>query len=44
MFPNGLLTTQDPRGKLKERISYSKTGDVWIDKSGNYEIGFITEQ
>jgi tetratricopeptide (TPR) repeat protein len=42
MFLNGLLTTQDPRGKLKERISYSKIEDEWIDKSGNYKIGFIT--
>jgi tetratricopeptide (TPR) repeat protein len=42
MFQNGLLTTQDPGGRTKERISFSKIGDRWIDKSGNYEIGFPT--
>jgi hypothetical protein len=42
MFSNGLLTTQEPQGRSKERISYSKTGDIWIDKTGNYEIRFVT--
>jgi hypothetical protein len=42
VFSDGSLTTQEPLGKLKERISYSKTGDTWIDKTGTYEIGFST--
>jgi tetratricopeptide (TPR) repeat protein len=42
MFPDGVLTTQEPLGRSKERISYSKTGDTWIDKTGNYEIRFTT--
>ena len=42
MFSNGVLTTQDPSGRSKDIIKYSKTGDTWIAKSGNYEIGFIT--
>jgi len=42
MFIDDVLTTQDPLGRSKERISYSKKGDTWIDKTGSYEIGFIT--
>jgi hypothetical protein len=41
-YENKLLTTQDPQGRSKERISYSRVGDKWIDKTGSYEIGFIT--
>ena len=40
MFTDGSLTTQEPTGKSKERIVYLKKGDIWIDKTGNYEIGF----
>jgi transglutaminase-like putative cysteine protease len=42
MFDNSTLTTQDPLGRSKDRISYYKSGDSWIDKSGSYEIGFIS--
>jgi hypothetical protein len=42
MFSDGILTTQDPTGRSKEILKYSKTGDTWIDNSGKYEIGFIT--
>ena len=42
MFNDGALTTQEPLGRSKDRISYLKTGDSWIDKTGSYEIGFIT--
>jgi transglutaminase-like putative cysteine protease len=41
-FSDGVLTTQDPSGRSNEKIEYSKTGETWIDKSGKYEIGFIT--
>ncbi|MBS1231953.1 MAG: hypothetical protein H6R35_791, partial [Bacteroidetes bacterium] len=41
LFSEGVLTTQEPLGRSKERISYSKTGDSWIDNTGSYEIGFI---
>jgi tetratricopeptide (TPR) repeat protein len=40
MLSEGILTTQEPLGRSKERISYSKTGDTWIDKTGSYEIRF----
>ena len=43
MFDNGALTTQEPLGRSKDRISYFKPGDFWIDKTGSYEIGFITD-
>ncbi|MFH0842194.1 MAG: transglutaminase domain-containing protein [Bacteroidota bacterium] len=42
MFDNGALTTQEPPGRSKGRISYLKTGDSWIDKTGLYQISFIT--
>ena len=42
MFEAGTLTTQEPLGRSKDRISYLKTGDIWIDKTGSYEIGFTT--
>jgi tetratricopeptide (TPR) repeat protein len=42
LFDNNGITTQEPFGKSKERISYTRTGDTWIDKSGNYEISFAT--
>jgi len=42
MFDDGALTTQEPLGRSKDRISYLKTGDSWIDETGSYEIGFIT--
>jgi tetratricopeptide (TPR) repeat protein len=42
MFRDGVLTTQEPLGRSKERIRYSKTGEKWIDNTGSYEIGFIT--
>jgi hypothetical protein len=42
MFSNGLLTTRDPMGKSKETFHYTKEGDNWVDKSGTYQIGFIT--
>lgn len=40
MFSDRVLTTQDPLGKLKERITYAKTGDTWTDRKGVYEIRF----
>ncbi|OFY68088.1 MAG: hypothetical protein A2V64_08665 [Bacteroidetes bacterium RBG_13_43_22] len=40
MFEAGTLTTQDPLGRSKDRITYFKKGDIWIDKSGSYEIRF----
>ena len=40
MFSDRVLTTQDPLGKSKERITYAKTGDTWTDRKGVYEIGF----
>lgn len=40
MFQDGVLTTQEPLGRSKERIGYMKMEDHWIDKSGTYEIGF----
>jgi tetratricopeptide (TPR) repeat protein len=40
MFSDRVLTTQDPFGKSKERITYAKTGDTWTDRKGVYEIGF----
>jgi len=42
VFDENGMTTQEPLGKSKERISYTKTGDTWIDKTGNYEISFVT--
>ena len=42
LFSDGSLNTQEPLGKSKNRISYSKTGDTWIDETGTYEIGFIS--
>jgi len=42
LFSDGSLNTQEPLGKSKNRISYSKTGDAWIDETGTYEIGFIS--
>ena len=42
LFSDGSLNTQEPLGKSKNRISYSKTGDSWIDETGTYEIGFIS--
>jgi len=42
IFDNSTLTTEDPRGRSKDKISYYKSGDSWIDKSGSFEIGFIT--
>jgi tetratricopeptide (TPR) repeat protein len=42
MFDENGMTTQEPLGRSKERISYTKTGDTWIDKTGNYEISFVT--
>lgn len=41
MFIDGLLTTQEPQGRSKERISYFREGNKWIDKTGSYEISFI---
>ncbi|MCU0461012.1 MAG: tetratricopeptide repeat protein [Bacteroidales bacterium] len=41
MFDNGALTTQEPLGRSKGRVSYLKTGDSWIDKTGSYQIAFI---
>jgi hypothetical protein len=43
MFHDGVLTTQEPLGRSKERISYSKVDNTWIDKTGNYEIGFTPD-
>ena len=40
MLSEGILTTPEPFGRSKEKISYSKTGDTWTDKTGSYEIGF----
>jgi predicted transcriptional regulator with HTH domain len=42
MFSDRVLTTQDPRGKSKERITYAKTGDTWTDRESVYEIGFAS--
>lgn len=42
-FKKGILTTNDPLGKSKEIVSYAKIGDTWTDKTGSYEIGFITD-
>ena len=42
IFDNSTLTTEDPRGSSNDRISYYKSGDSWIDNSGSFEIGFIT--
>jgi len=42
LFSEGSLNTQEPLGKSKNKISYSKTGDAWIDETGTYEIGFIS--
>jgi hypothetical protein len=39
-FAGKELTTQDPLGRSKERISYSFNGSEWTDKSGNYELVF----
>ena len=41
MFDKNGMTTQEPLGRSKERISYTKIGDTWIDKTGNYEISFV---
>ncbi len=41
IFDNTTLTTEDPLKRSKDRISYYKSGDSWIDKSGSFEIGFI---
>ncbi|HBC79407.1 MAG TPA: hypothetical protein DCZ51_12295 [Bacteroidales bacterium] len=41
MFDKNGMTTQEPLGRLKERIAYTKTGDIWIDRAGNYEISFV---
>ncbi|OFY66631.1 MAG: hypothetical protein A2V64_02545 [Bacteroidetes bacterium RBG_13_43_22] len=43
MFSDGILTTQDPLARTTDRITYFKKGDVWIDKSGSYEVGFISD-
>ena len=42
-FEKGMLTTNDPVGKSKGKISYTKNGDAWSDKTGAYEIAFINE-
>ena len=42
MAADGILTTQDPTRRSKERISYLEEGDKWTDSSGNYELKFIT--
>jgi transglutaminase-like putative cysteine protease len=42
LFSDGSMKTQEPLGKSKNRISYSKTGDSWIDETGTYEIVFIS--
>ena len=41
-FSNGQLTTLDPMGKSGETFYYIKEGEKWIDKSGTYQLGFIT--
>lgn len=41
MLNDGILTTQDPLGRSKERISYMKSGNTWIDNTGSYEIAFL---
>ena len=40
MFDGGVMTTQDPHGRTKERIRYARKGDCWIDEKGIYEITF----
>jgi len=42
LFDKNGMTTQEPLGKSKERISYTRTADTWIDETGNYEISFVT--
>jgi TolA-binding protein len=42
MLTSGVLTTQDPLGRSKERISYWNKGNSWIDNTGTFEIGFTT--
>ena len=41
MFSKGVLFTQDPTGRSKEQLVYSKNGDIWTDKTGTYQIAFI---
>ena len=40
VFDGGVITTQDPHGRTKERIRYARKGDSWIDEKGIYEISF----
>lgn len=42
-FSEGILTTNEPLGRSKERISYSLTGDTWTDETGSYEISFVSD-
>ena len=41
-FSDGVMTTQEPLGKSKEMIYYSKMADTWVDRTGTYQIGFVT--
>lgn len=42
-FSDGVLISNDPLGKFKGIIRYTNTGETWTEKSGSYEIGFITD-
>jgi tetratricopeptide (TPR) repeat protein len=42
MFSNGLLITRDPRGISKDTLYFLKEGDTWVEKTGIYQLGFIT--
>ena len=41
MADGGMLTTQDPAGESKDRISYMKEGDKWIDVAGRNILEFV---
>jgi len=42
MFSKGLLTTRDPRGISKDTLYFLKEGDTWEEKTGIYQLAFIT--
>ena len=37
LFTDGVMTTQEPLGKSKERITFTRAGDYWFDEKGEKE-------
>jgi tetratricopeptide (TPR) repeat protein len=43
-FYDDTLTTNDPLKKSGKMLSYTKKGNNWTDKTGMFEIGFISSE